>query len=60
MLADVVGRKNPDKLTYKDVQTVIVDVTVQPIERPEKDQQLYYNGSKKTHHQTTADCQSEG
>lgn len=48
LLADVVGLKNPEKLQYKDVKTVIVDVTVQPIERPQKEQQLYYNGSKKS------------
>lgn len=47
ILAEVVGLKNPEKLRYKDVKTVIVDVTVQPIERPQKDQELYYNGSKK-------------
>ena len=49
ILADVVGLKNPKELKYKDVKTVIVDVTVQPIERPKKDQELDYNGSKKTH-----------
>lgn len=48
VLAEVVGLKNPEKLTYKDVKTVIVDVTVQPIERPQKDQKHYYNGSKKS------------
>ena len=47
ILAEVVGLKNPEKLRYTDVKTVIVDVTVQPIERPKKGQQLYYNGSKK-------------
>lgn len=47
ILADVVGLKNPKELKYKDVKTVIVDVTVQPIERPKKDQKRYYNGSKK-------------
>ena len=47
ILADVIGLKNPDKLKYKDIKTVIVDVTVQPIERPQKSQELYYNGSKK-------------
>ena len=47
ILADVVGLKNPNKLKYKDIKTVIVDVTVQPIERPQKSQELYYNGSKK-------------
>jgi hypothetical protein len=29
------------------VKTVIIDVTVQPIERPQIQQELYYNGSKK-------------
>ena len=48
VLAEVVGLKNPEQLTYKEVKTVIIDVTVQPIERPQKDQQRYYNGSKKT------------
>lgn len=59
LLAEVVGLKNPEALKYKDVQTVIVDVTVQPIERPKQDQKLYYNGAKKTHHQTATDYQSE-
>ncbi len=47
VLADVVGLKNPDKLKYKDLKKVIVDVTVQPVERPQKNQELQYNGSKK-------------
>ena len=47
ILSEVAGLKNPEKLIYKDVKTVIVDVTVQPIERPQKEQELYYNGSKK-------------
>lgn len=48
ILADVVGLKNPDKLKYKDLQKVIVDVTVQPVERPQENQELQYNGSKKS------------
>lgn len=48
ILAAVVGLKNPDKLKYKDVKKVIVDVTVQPVERPQKNQELQYNGSKKS------------
>ena len=47
ILAEVTGLKNQKKLKYKDMKTVIVDVTVQPIERPHKDQKLYYNGLKK-------------
>ena len=48
ILADVIGLKNASKLKYKDIKNVIVDVTVQPIERPQKNQELYYNGSKKS------------
>jgi Helix-turn-helix of DDE superfamily endonuclease len=48
ILANVVGLKNPEKLKYKDVKKVIVDVTVQPVERPQKNQELQYNGSKKS------------
>lgn len=47
ILADIVGLKNPDKLKYKDLKKVIIDVTVQPVERPQKNQELQYNGSKK-------------
>lgn len=48
ILADIVGLKNTNKLKYKDIKNVIIDVTVQPIERPQKSQELYYNGSKKS------------
>lgn len=47
VLADIVGLINPNKLKYKHIKTVIIDVTVQPIERPKLNQALYYNGSKK-------------
>jgi len=49
ILADVIGLKNPEKLKYAHVKTVVVDITVQPIERPKKNQEVYHNGSKKTH-----------
>jgi hypothetical protein len=48
ILADIIGLKNPSKLKYKDIKTLIVDVTVQPIERPIIQQGLHYNGSKKS------------
>lgn len=48
ILADVIGLENPEKLKYKDVKKVIIDVTVQPVERPQKNQELQYNGSKKS------------
>jgi len=46
-LAEVIGLKNPEKLKYKDVKNLIIDVTVQPIERPEENQKIYYNRYKK-------------
>ena len=48
ILADVIGLKNANKLKYKDIQNVIIDVTIQPIERPQENQELHYNGSKKS------------
>ena len=47
ILAKVAGLKNPSKLKFKDVSKVLVDVTVQPIERPKVEQQKYYNRYKK-------------
>jgi Helix-turn-helix of DDE superfamily endonuclease len=58
ILAEIVGLKNPKKLRYQDVKTVMVDVTMQPIERPQEEQELYYNGSKKTYHQTAVNYKS--
>ena len=48
ILAEIIGLKNPVKLKYKDLSTLIIDVTIQPIERPQKHQEIYYNGSKKS------------
>lgn len=47
ILAAVVGLKNPDKLRYSQVKRIIVDVAVQPIERPQKEQEKHYNRYKK-------------
>jgi hypothetical protein len=47
ILAEVIGLKNPNKLKFKNVQNVIIDVTVQPIERPKIEQEKYYNRYKK-------------
>jgi len=47
VLAIVVGLKNPDKISYKHVKKVIIDLAVQPIERPVKEQKKFYNGYKK-------------
>ena len=59
ILTEVVRLKNPQELKYKDVKTIIIDVTVQPIERSKKDQKLYYNGSKKPHCQAPTNYQSK-
>jgi hypothetical protein len=47
ILVETVGLKNPEKLKFKHIQKVIVDVTVQPIERPKVEQEKYYNRYKK-------------
>lgn len=47
VLAQVVGLKNPDRLTYQKVKSIIIDVTAQPIERPVEEQEKYYNRYKK-------------
>ncbi|TDG95422.1 transposase family protein [Cardinium endosymbiont of Culicoides punctatus] len=36
-------------LSKEEVETIIIDVTEQPIERPKKDQESYYSGKKKQH-----------
>ncbi len=55
ILAETVGLKNPDKLRYSQVQKIVIDVAVQPIERPQQQQELYYNRYKKTRDQSTSD-----
>jgi hypothetical protein len=47
LLVSELGLENPELLSYEKVKSLIVDVTVQPIERPKKEQEKYYNGSKK-------------
>lgn len=48
----VIGLKNSKKITLNDCKKLIVDVTIQPIERPIEHQEEYYNGSKKTLHES--------
>ena len=49
VLAAVIGLQNPDKLSYRKVKSVIIDVAAQPIERPTKEQAKAFNGQKKAH-----------
>lgn len=39
---------NNKKISFKTIKKVLVDVTCQPIERPGKEQEQYYNSYKKT------------
>ena len=45
----VVGLKNPKKISKKKVGKLLLDVACQPIERPQENQELSYNGQKKAH-----------
>ena len=47
ILSELIGLKNPQKIKFKDIEKVIIDVTVQPIERPTKEQEKHYNRYKK-------------
>ena len=47
VLAELIGLKNPQKLKFKNLHNVLVDVTVQPIEGPQANQELHYNRYKK-------------
>lgn len=52
ILHQLIGLKNKKKITVESCKKIIVDVTVQPIERPVEKQEEYYNGAKKTLHQS--------
>ena len=48
--------KNRKHLLESNLQTIIIDVTEQPIERPTKGQRAYYSGKKTAHHKSSIDC----
>lgn len=52
ILHQTIGLKSKKKITINDCKKIIVDVTVQPIERPVEKQDEYYSGAKKTLHQS--------
>ena len=54
VLVKVLLLKNRKQLLESNLQTIIIDATEQPIERPTKGQRAYYSG-KKTHKSST-DC----
>jgi hypothetical protein len=47
LLVEVIGLRNPKKITRKQVAKLIIDVSCQPIERPVNEQRKYYNSHKK-------------
>lgn len=49
ILAKVMAISKCKHLSKEEVETLIVDVTEQPIERPKKGQKPYYSGKKKRH-----------
>jgi hypothetical protein len=49
ILKDVTILKKERQLKRDDLQTIIVDVTEQVIQRPQKKQKSYYSGKKKKH-----------
>ena len=46
VLVKVLSLKNRKHLLECNLQTIIIDVTEQPIERPTKGQRVYYSGKK--------------
>jgi hypothetical protein len=48
LLVEVIGLKNTKKISFQKVKKAIIDVSCQPIERPQKNQKESYNAHKKT------------
>ena len=49
LLAKVMSLPNKKYLSQEEVESLIIDATEQPIERPKKIQKPYYSGKKKRH-----------
>jgi hypothetical protein len=49
ILVKIIHVQSHKMMMNKDLDTVIIDVTEQQIERPVKGQKQYYSGKKKTH-----------
>lgn len=50
ILVEVLHVEGHKALMNKDIDTIVVDISEQPIERPLKGQKKYYSGKKKTYH----------
>lgn len=46
IMVNVLHVSNRKELLNKDIDTIIIDVSEQPIERPQKGQKQYYSGKK--------------
>jgi hypothetical protein len=49
ILASVIHLEKSKKLSQEEVESLMIDATEQPIERPKKGQKSYYSGKKKRH-----------
>lgn len=49
LLAQVVAISKREKLTQEEIESLLLDATEQPIERPKKGQKAFYSGKKKRH-----------
>ena len=49
LLARVMAIQTCKKLSKEDVESLIIDATEQPVERPKRRQKTYYSGKKKRH-----------
>lgn len=49
LLAKVMALPNKKYLSQEEVESLIIDATEQPVERPKKTQKPYYSGKKKRH-----------
>jgi len=49
LVASVMAIQKTKHLSKEEVETLLIDATEQPIERPKKNQKSYYSGKKKRH-----------
>lgn len=49
LLAKVMALPNKKSLSQEEVESLVIDATEQPVERPKKGQKAYYSGKKKRH-----------
>ena len=60
ILVKVLHVESRSALSHTDLKAVVLDVTEQPIERPQRGQKAYYSGKKKTpYRQNAVGCVSQ-